>query len=147
MVRGWPVAVIGGFALATVAAFAVSVSHGPGASVSTAVPTPNSEGSIVLMGLNGRTTDPFFLAGGSYRATWSAWGETANEPPCTHSMALLAVDPNVSAESSMELAKSVQVPYTGTTAVVDIEDLSPGDYFIQITSACAWQIELRATRS
>ena len=145
LARRWPIAVIGGFALANVVVFAVAINRGNRAGGSTVVPTPNPDAPVVVMGLYGRTTDTFFLAGGRYRATWSAWGETPTDPPCTHSMELAAVDPSVLADNPVELAKSVQVPSTGTTAVLDVDNVNPGDYYLHVTSACAWQFELRPT--
>ena len=106
-------------------------------------PTPlaSNEERVVLMGLRGRTSDPFFLDGGSYRGIWSAWGETPSDPPCTHSVALMAVD-SANATGPIYLASLVQVPSTGTSEEVDMPDLEPGDYYFQVASACAWQIEL-----
>ena len=30
---------------------------------------------IILTGFGNQTNDPFYLAGGTYRSTWAAWGE------------------------------------------------------------------------
>jgi hypothetical protein len=146
LARSWRLALIVAYAAASVVVVALSIGHRADNNASPAA-TPEPDAPVILMGLHGRISDPFFLGGGSYRATWSAWGEMPNEPPCTHSMALLPVDPGAPTNQIMELAKSVQVPYTGTTAVIDMTDVNPGDYYLQITSACAWQIELRARRS
>jgi hypothetical protein len=42
----------------------------------------------------------------------------------------------------LELAQGVQVVATGTTAEFELSDLAPGDYYVDVRSACAWQIEL-----
>lgn len=99
-------------------------------------PAPPREQSMVFSGLHASTTQTFFLPGGSYRATWSAWGETPNEPPCTHHIALVVE------QRSTEVVKSVEVPATGITGNVDLTDLSPGDYAFEVRSACAWSIQL-----
>jgi hypothetical protein len=127
---------LGAAVVATVAVFAVAVNRGA-TSAPAPAPTPAADGHIVLMGLHGRTSDPFFLDGGSYRGVWSAWGESPSDPPCTHSVALVAVG-----SRAISLATRVQVPSTGVTAEVDMSDLEPGDYYFEVTSACAWQIEL-----
>jgi len=103
-------------------------------------PTPTPQAALVFAGIQGSTIKSFFLAGGSYRATWSAWGTLPNEPPCTHSVEFVGAHGDV-----VELASHVQVPVTGLSAQIDLADLAPGDYSLEITSACAWQIEL-ATR-
>ena len=41
-----------------------------------------------------------------------------------------------------QLAKSVQVRSTGATAQIDLVNFKPGDYYLRITSACAWQVQL-----
>jgi hypothetical protein len=99
-------------------------------------PTPQSA-PLVFAGTEGTTSKSFFLDGGDYRATWSAWGLTPNEPPCTHSVQFVGSNGMV-----VELASHVQVPATGVTGQIDLANMKPGDYSLQITSACAWQIEL-----
>jgi hypothetical protein len=101
------------------------------------VPSPTPQSALVFAGTEGSTSKSFFLNRGSYRATWSAWGTSPSEPPCTHSVEFVGSNGAV-----VELASHVQVPATGTTAQIELTDLDPGDYSLQITSACAWQIEL-----
>lgn len=121
---------IGGFVLVCVLAFGFAFSRRP---PNNAVPTPTAGGPLVLSGVEGsRTSDAFVLERGSYRATWSAWGTIPNEPPCTHSLALLGP-----AGQAISLARSVQVPFTGASAVVDVTNLEPGEYYLQINSECA----------
>lgn len=100
-------------------------------------PTPTPKSALVFVGTEGTTSKSFFLDGGDYRATWSAWGTSPNEPPCTHSVQFVGTNGLV-----VELASHVQVPATGVTAQMDLANIKPGDYLLQITSACAWQIEL-----
>jgi hypothetical protein len=132
-----------GVAVCVVALVVLLVRHNSDAEVSTVAPTPTVDTPIVLMGLRDRVSDPFFLGGGSYRGIWSAWGETPAEPPCTHSVQLVALDP-ANASGSLDLANLVQVPSTGTTAEIDLINVNPGDYYLLISSACAWQVELSA---
>lgn len=106
---------------------------------------PNAEASLILAGMGSRRGDPFYLAGGTYRIVWSAWGPAANFPPCTHSTELIAVDPANGTTSSghvADLAKLVQVPATGASDERYIANLKPGDYYLDITSECGWQIAL-----
>jgi hypothetical protein len=123
---------VGGFLLLCVAVLVLIVSRRP----ENAETAPQREESIVFNGLHATTTQAFFLPGGSYRATWSAWGETPNEPPCTHSVALILK------EGRTELVRSVQVPATGITRDIQLTDLEPGDYAFDVRSACAWSIKL-----
>ena len=129
----WLIFAIGCLALVAVAALA-RPNRAPNQPVA---PTPTRQTALVFAGIQGSTTKSFFLAGGNYRATWSAWGTLPNEPPCTHSVEFVGAHGDV-----VELASHVQVPVTGLSAQIDLADLAPGDYSLQITSACAWQIEL-----
>jgi hypothetical protein len=133
---------IGACALAAVAVVAVLVNRGVETATSPVAPPPNIDPGFVLMGLNGRTSDPFYLDGGSYRLLWSAWGETPGDPPCTHSVQLMPVD-RANSGGFIYLARFVDVPSTGAGAEVDMSNLAPGAYYLQINSACAWQIEVR----
>jgi hypothetical protein len=137
----WGIAVSVSFALCVAALLALWASHSLDTEVSTVVPTQTAETRIIFMGLRDGTTDPFFLGGGNYRGIWSAWGETPVDPPCTHSVELVAVD-SANASRSMDLAKLVQVPSTGATAEINLININPGDYYLEISSACGWQIEL-----
>jgi hypothetical protein len=56
-------------------------------------------------------------------------------------VALVAVD-SANPSGSIDLATRVQVPGTGVSAEVDMPDLEPGDYVFEVSSACAWQVEL-----
>jgi hypothetical protein len=105
----------------------------------------NADASIVLMGMGSRRGDPFYLAGGAYRVVWSAWGPSAEFPPCTHSAELMAVDSANATTSSghvADLAKLVHVPATGASDERYIANLKPGDYYVDVTSECGWQIGL-----
>jgi hypothetical protein len=99
---------------------------------------------IILSGSGSRTTDPFHLAGGTYRHDWSAWGERPEFPPCTHSAQLVAVDPANTATPAgvTELARLVHVPATGGSYQNRLHDLKPGDYYLDVNSECSWQISL-----
>ena len=72
-------------------------------------------------------------------------GSCSEYPPCTHSAELMAVD-TASAETPLghvtDLAKLVHVPATGGSASSYVYDVKPGDYYLDVTSACAWQIAL-----
>ena len=60
----------------------------------------------------------------------------------------MAVDPANATTSSghvMDLAKSVSIPSTGASSEIGLTNLKPGGYYLQITSACAWQIKLTPT--
>jgi hypothetical protein len=106
---------------------------------------PNAEASVILAGMGSRRGDPFYVAGGTYRVVWSAWGPAANFPPCTHSAELVAVDPANGTTSSghvVDVAKLVQVPATGASDERYIANLKPGDYYLDITSECGWQVAL-----
>jgi len=99
----------------------------------------------MLMGMGNRKGDPFYLAGGTYRVLWSAWGPAAEFPPCTHSAELLTVNPANAGSASghvADLAKSVQVPATGASVERYIANLKPGEYYVDIRSECGWQISL-----
>lgn len=133
--------VIGGVLLISLAAAALVVSRRADSSVAPR-PAAALDSAMVITGVESQTTTPFFLDGGSYHAIWSAWGQTPNEPPCTHSIALMSLAADGSAAVAQTLAKSVQVPYTGAGGQVDLTRLAAGDYYLQINSACAWQIEL-----
>jgi hypothetical protein len=145
--------VIGGFALAAVVLTRLALGRGSDAGVSsppgqaTAV-VRTADAPIILTGIGSQTTDPFYLAGGTYRSDWSAWGEAPEYPPCTHSAELMAVDP-ANAETSLghvtNLAKLVQVPATGASATSYVYNVKPGDYFLDVDSACGWQIALSPT--
>jgi len=132
---------MGALALAGVAIVGLLVNRALDAAMTAVAPVTATEQPIILMGLHGRTSDPFFLGGGSYRGTWSAWGEAPNEPPCMHEVELVAVD-RADPTGSIPLTQRVDVPYTGASGEVDMPRLEPGDYYLQVTSACAWQIEL-----
>ena len=106
---------------------------------------PNAEASIILMGMGSRRGDPFYLAGGTYHVVWSAWGPAAEFPPCTHSAELLAVDPANATTSSghvADLAKLAHVPATGASDERYVANLKPGEYYVDVTSECGWQIAL-----
>jgi hypothetical protein len=110
--------------------------------------TGTTDAPIILIGNKTRTTETFHLAGGTYRNDWSAWGEAPEFPPCTHSAELMAVDP-ANAETSLghvsDLANLVHVPATGASYTSYVHDVKPGDYYVEVTSACAWQIALSLT--
>ncbi|MGI9147440.1 MAG: hypothetical protein ACR2IK_12940 [Chloroflexota bacterium] len=103
---------------------------------------------IILAGMGSQTTNPFYLAGGTYRSDWSAWGKGPEYPPCTHSAELMAVDPG-NAETSLgqvtNLANLVHVPATGASDATYVYNVKPGDYYLHVTSACGWQIALSPT--
>ena len=106
---------------------------------------PNAEAPLILMGSGSRHGDPFYLAGGTYRILWSAWGPAAEFPPCTHSAELLAVDPANATTSDghvVDLAKLAHVPATGASEERYIANLKPGEYYVDVTSECGWQIAL-----
>jgi hypothetical protein len=110
-------------------------------------PTPQATpvAQIVLSGKGTQTTSLFHLTGGRYRSTWSAWGEAPEFPPCTHSAALMVVDAANRAGGGnhvTDLATRVSVPATGASDQRDLADLKPGDYYLDVRSACAWKISL-----
>jgi hypothetical protein len=138
-----PVA-IGGFVVAAGVLTWIGVGRGFDAVVSGAPPKATA---IVLTGVGNQTTAPFYLAGGTYRSEWAAWGEAAEFPPCTHSAELRAVDPaNAATPPShvTDLAKLVHVPATGGSGA-SVLNLKPGDYYLDVASACSWQIALSPT--
>lgn len=147
------VLVVGGVALAALVLIGLGVGRGFDARVSgppaqaTAI-VRTAEEPIIISGIGSETTDPFYLAGGTYRAEWSAWGEAPEFPPCTHSVELLAVDP-ANAETSLghvsDLANLVHVPATGASSASYVYNLKPGNYYLDIASACGWQIALSPT--
>jgi hypothetical protein len=108
----------------------------------------NAEAPVILIGNGSRRGDPFYLAGGTYRIVWSAWGPAANFPPCTHSAELMAVNPADAPTSSghvADLAKLVQVPATGASNERYIANLKRGQYYVDVTSECGWQISVSPT--
>jgi hypothetical protein len=142
------VLVIGGLVLAAVVLNGVRGGffggvNSPPPQATAIVRTPDAP--IILTGLGSQITDPFYLAGGTYRTIWSAWGEAPEFPRCTHSVELLAVDP-VNAETSLghvsDLATLVHVPATGASSAMYVYNLKPGDYYLDVESACGWQIAL-----
>ena len=99
MGTGWwrAVAVIGGFALAALVLTRLGVARDSDAVQSDRPPqatgvVPTAEAPIVFAGKGSQTTDTFYLAGGTYRGNWSAWGDAPEFPPCTHSAELMAVN-------------------------------------------------------
>jgi hypothetical protein len=103
---------------------------------------------VILSGVLSQTTVVFYLAGGTYRSDWSAWGQAPEYPPCTHSAELMAVDA-ANGETPpghvTDLAKLVHVPATGASAASYVYDVQPGDYYLDVNSACAWQFALSPT--
>jgi hypothetical protein len=108
----------------------------------------SADAPIILAGMGSQTTEPFYLPGGTYRSDWSAWGEAAEFPPCTHSAELMAVDPG-NAETSRghvtDLANLVHVPATGASGASYVYNVKPGDYYLDVNSACGWQFALSPT--
>jgi hypothetical protein len=145
--------VIGGFALAAVVLTGIGVgggfyAGGSGPPHPATVVAVSATAPIILAGLGSQTTAPFYLAGGTYRSDWSAWGEAPEFPPCTHSAELMAVDPG-NAETSLghvsDLANLVHVPATGASDASYIYNVKPGDYYLDVNFACGWQIALSPT--
>ena len=104
---------------------------------------PSATASIVLVGRGSRQGDPFYLAGGTYRIYWAAWGAAPEYPPCAHSAELVAVDPTnatISRAHVADLAKLVDVPASGGSDERYIANLKPGYYSLDIASECSWQI-------
>jgi hypothetical protein len=140
------------FALAVVLAW-IGVSRGLDAGVSRPPPQATAivrtaEGPIILSGMGSQTTDPFYLAGGTYRSDWAAWGEAPEFPPCTHSAELKAVDPGnaqMPLGHGADLANLVHVPATGASYTSYVYNVAPGDYYLDVASACGWQISLNPT--
>jgi hypothetical protein len=111
-------------------------------------PTPQATAvaQIVVSGKGTQTTESFHLSGGTYRTTWSAWGEAPEFPPCTHSAALMLVDSaNGGGDRVSDLATRVSVPATGASDQRDLANLKAGDYYLDVRSACAWKIALSPT--
>jgi hypothetical protein len=138
----------GGIALAAAVFIRLEVGRSSDAGVTGPPPQPTARARtaaepIVLAGKGSQTSSPFYLAGVTYRSVWSAWGEAAEFPPCTHSVRLLAVDPANTA--LFDLANHVQVPATGASQSRDVSNLKPGDYYLDVYSECAWQIALNPT--
>lgn len=148
--RPWRAFLVGGgFGVAA----AVLTALGLGRSIDATSPQATAdvritEAPIILIGVRTETTDWFHLAGGTYRTDWSAWGEAPEFPPCTHSAELMAVDP-ANTETSLghvtNLANLVHVPATGASFTSFVYNVKPGDYYLDVTSACAWQIALSPT--
>lgn len=145
--------ILGGLVLAAVVLTGLRVGRGFDTSVSgpppqATAPVLTAEAPLVLTGLGSQTTDPFYLAGGTYRASWSAWGQAPEYPPCSHSAELMAVD-TANAETSLgqviDLANRVQVPATGASRASYVYNVKPGEYYLDISSACAWQFALTPT--
>jgi hypothetical protein len=119
------------------------VSGPPRQATATVVPTDDLP--IIYAGTGSQTTEPFYLAGGTYRSHWAAWGNAPEYPPCTHSAELRAIDPaNATASGGYvaDLARRVSVPATGASAESYVVNLKAGDYYLYVSSACAWQIAL-----
>lgn len=98
--------------------------------------------SVVLVGRGNRQSDPFYLAGGTYRIYWAAWGAAPEYPPCAHSAELVAVDPTNAMTSRAHvasLAKLVDVPASGGSDERYIANLKAGYYALDIASECSWQ--------
>ena len=136
---GWRLLlVVGVLGLAAVAM--LSRASGPPGAASSADKQP-----IIYAGTGTRTTPPFHLAGGTYRTLWSAWERAPEYPPCTHSAELMAVDAvNATASGGhvVDLARMVQVPATGASDESYVVNVKPGDYYLVVDSACAWQIAI-----
>jgi hypothetical protein len=145
--------VLGGFALTAVVLAGLGLGRGSDVGVTspprqaTAVAVTMDE-PVILTGVHSQTTVVFHLAGGTYRSDWSAWGPAPEYPPCTHSAELIAVE-TANAATSLghvtDLVKRVHVPATGGSAARYLYDVKPGDYYLDVTSACAWQIALTPT--
>jgi len=151
--HGRVVLVIGGFALAAGVLTWLGLGRGFGAGVSDPPPQPTAivhtaEVPIIFTGIGSQTTEPFYMAGGTYRTDWAAWGEAPEFPPCTHSAELMAVDP-ANAETPLghviDLANLVHVPATGASHTSYMYNVKPGDYYLDVASACGWQIAVSPT--
>src|SRR5439155_18890143 len=108
----------------------------------------NAEASIILVGRGSRRGDPFYLAGGTYRIDWAAWGAAPEYPPCAHSAELMAVDPTNATTSRAhvaDLAKLVDVPASGGSDERYIANLKPGYYSLDVASECSWQIAVSSS--
>ncbi len=113
---------------------------GRGSTSGTPKPT---EVPVVFAGVGSQSTRHFYLAGGTYHGLWSAWGQTPDDPPCTHSVELVAVDPSNGTTPTghvIDLARLVHVPSTGASDETYVINVRPGDYYLGVTSACAWQV-------
>jgi hypothetical protein len=142
---------LGVLVLAAAAAVGVwlrtGLNSGVGApSESAVVATPDVP--VVHVGKGRQTSAPFHLTGGTYRSVWSAWGEAADFPPCAHLVQLMAVDPangDASNGHVVDLVKVESIPATGASAEIYLINIKPGDYYLNVVSACAWQVELSPT--
>jgi hypothetical protein len=142
--------VTGGFAVGVMAVIGFALGRGFDAGLRNPLrqPTPvvrSADAPIIRTGIGSQTTERFYLAGGTYRTIWSAWGLAAEYPPCTHSAELMAIDP-ADGEPPLghvtDLAKRVEVDATGASAGQYVYDVKPGEYYLDVRSACAWQIAL-----
>jgi hypothetical protein len=145
--------VTAGFALAAVVLTGLGLGRGFEAGVGGTPPQATASvrtasAPIILTGNGSQTTDPFYLAAGTYSSDWSAWGEAPEYLPCTHSAELMAVDSANSGTSpghGTDLANLVHVPGTGASYTSYVYNAKPGDYYLNVTSACGWQIALSRT--
>src|SRR6266581_3489152 len=121
-VKRWHVMLaLGSFALLAVVVTGVrfrgeinAVIHSPPAIESSV--KSNAEASVILVGRGSQRGDPFYLAGGTYRINWAAWGAAPEYPPCAHSAELMTVDPTNATASRAhvaDVAKLVDVPASG----------------------------------
>jgi hypothetical protein len=146
----WRVVLAIGFALAALVLIALWINPQVGAVLNGRPPQSspavrNTDAPIIFSGVGSQTTAPFYLTGGTYHGDWSAWGEGAEFPPCTHSAELLAVNPSNGETAGghvADLASLVSVPATGASAESYVYNLKPGEYFLDVASACSWQIAL-----
>jgi hypothetical protein len=145
--------VIGVLALAVVVLIGVGIGRGADPRVSGPPPQAiatvrSADAPIIISGIGSQTTDTFYLTGGTYRSEWSAWGERPEFPPCTHSIELMAADP-VNGETSLghvfDLANLVHVPATGASSTSYVYNVKPGGYYLDVNSACGWQVALSLT--
>jgi hypothetical protein len=144
---------IGVLALAVVVLIGVGIGRGADARVSGPPPQAtaivgSADAPIIISGIGSQTSDTFYLTGGTYRSEWSAWGERPEFPPCTHSIELMADDP-VNGETSLgdvsDLANLVHVPATGASSTSYVYNVKPGGYYLDVNSACGWQVALSLT--
>jgi hypothetical protein len=142
--------VVGVLALAVVVLIGIGIGRGADAGVSGPPPQATTivrgaDAPIIISGIGSQTTDTFYLAGGTYRSEWSAWGERPEFPPCTHSIELMAADP-ANGETSLghvsDLANLVHVPATGASSTSYVYNVKPGGYYLDVNSACGWQVAL-----
>src|SRR5438132_12516238 len=92
--------------------------------------------------------DPFYLAGGTYRIDWAAWGAAPEYPPCAHSAELMAVDlRNATTPRAhvADLAKLVDVPASGGSDQRYVANLKPGYYSLDVASDCSWQFAVSSS--